>query len=411
MDLMNGRYEKPDERSRLVDSQVSSVNGDEIKLPTTPSYSGQYILVWMTAFLFMAANSFSFSTFSQFLYIKLQRDNFPNVTINTTKAYCNVDTNSTNYLLQQDVQEKAAIWGIFLYLVGGVPSVVATFVFGVFTDRLGRKFLFYLSWFGMVFRTVWVTVGMNLDWSLYMYIPGYFVEGCTGQVFNLIQVSYIYMSDITTVGKQRSIGIVMIEIAFGLATTFPGLAVGFMLKETNSFILPFYISLGMLALTLILILCLPETYPPEVRGKYAQSSRLDNIKNSWGLFCGQENTGRRWMYILTLLVFTFTCYDLYGRLAMEGLYLLNDPFCWGPEELGIFNALRTGLQQIGGMAIVVILKKFLNDESIAILGSASFGVSFVLEGLATTDTMLYIGNHISATNLSTHLIVLNEIVY
>ena len=389
---MCGNKEADESRS-LIESDITAMNYRAYRKlsRSVPLITGRHLLLWPTAFLFMAAHSFTYSTFSQYVYIKQERETFPNVTINTTRAYCERDTNTSEYIIQETIQQKAAFKRIYLYFVGGVPAIVATFVFGVCTDRFGRKFLFYLAWFGMTFRTLWAIVGVYTDWPLYYFIPGYIVEGCSGQVFNVVQASYIYISDITIVGMQRSVGIVMIQFAFGLATTFPTLAVGYLLQDTNSFMIPFYISIGLLALALVMILILPETFPKKALCKRIRTSRLASLKESWGLFCSYSNVGKRWMYIVTLSVFVLTTYDFYGRQAIEDLYLLNNPFCWGPEQMGIFNALRTGLQQIASMTLVIVFKVFLSDEGIAILGCVSFGASFILEAWSSTDTMMYVG--------------------
>lgn len=379
------------DQNRTESDECNPLLGSEVTEGITSRTSlitGRHLLVWPVAFLFMTAYNFSTNTFSQYAYIKLQRDSFPNITFNTTIAYCGVDTNSTSYKIQEDVQQEAAKWGIYLYLAGGFSSVIASLVMGTFTDRLGRKFLFILPCIGTIFRTVWATVGMVYDLPLYYYVLGYFVEGCTGQVFNIFQVSYTYISDITVVGKQRSVGIVIIELAFGIAASIP---VGYIIQQTNSFLLPFYMSFGLLGVTFLLVLLLPETFPAHVRAKRKYVSRLDNIKDAWGLFFGQENAGKRWVYITTLVAFILTTYDLFGRTAIEGLYLLNSPFCWDPDEIGLFGTLRTGCQQIIGMGLVIVLQLRLSDDAIAILGCISYGASFIVEAFATTNTSMYIG--------------------
>ncbi|WAR18388.1 RGPA1-like protein [Mya arenaria] len=145
-----------------------------------------------------------------------------------------------------------------------------------------------------------------------------------------------------------------------------------------------------LGFTFLLVIALPETYTNEIRSKRTYTSRLENIKDSYSLFVSKENTGKRWMYIITLAVFSLTTYDVFGRVTVEGLYLLNYPFCWDPSELGAFTALRSGCQQIIGMAMIKVLHLCLNDELIAVVGCLSYGASFVLEGFATNDLMMYL---------------------
>ena len=78
-------------------------------------------------------------------------------------------------------------------------------------------------------------------------------------------------------------------------------------------------------------------------------------------------------------------------VSVEGFYLLNAPFCFGPDKIGIFNALKVGIQQVIGIVLVAVLLMFTSDEVIALIGCISYGASFVLEALATSELMLYIG--------------------
>lgn len=409
-----------DENSPLIQSDVETTvpyhsddkptahdAGTNMMLPPNQIITRRHLLVWPVAFLFVTAYSLTFASFGQYVYIKLQNENFPGIHVNTTTAYCEVNTSSDNFRIQEDVQQKAAIWGIYFYISGGLTSIIANFIMGAYTDRFGRKFLFILPCVGTLLRTSMAIVGMHYDLPLYYYLVGYFLEGCTGQVFSIFQITYLYAADITESGKARSVGIVIVELAFGLGTVAPTFAVGYILDETGSFLIPFYISLGLLVFTLVLIFLLPETYPKAIRNQRKYSSKFENLKDAFDLFFGKENSGRRWMYFTTILVFSFTVYNLFGRTAMEGLYLLNYPLCWNPTKIGVFSALRMGLQQIVGMMSVKLFHICMNDEMIAIIGCISYAASFALEAYATTDTMMYVGKTVLQHTSNCHFIIAN----
>jgi len=390
-----------DERKPLItyeqDDDAPSKNDVKQEGNTTLSSSiGQTItfrhwLVGPVAFLFMSSYTFSYFSFAQYKYIKLQNEYFPGIKVNSTTSYCDVNESSVNFKIQQDVQQKTAEWGIYFNLSGGIASIISNFVLGSLTDRWGRKFLFIIPCFGTAFRLGYTVVGMTYNLPLWYYIFGYFVEGCTGQLFNLIQISYIYISDITRTGIQRSLGIVFVEFAIGMASTFPNLAAGYIIDATDSFLVPFNIALGILALTMLLIIVLPESFPKEMRLRRTYVSKLDNLRDSYDLFISSKNKGRRWMYNVLLVVFALGLYDVFGRISVENLYLLNYPFCWDPTKLGIFAALRSGFQQIIGMAMVKVLHFCMNDEWISVFGCVSYGSAFVLEAFATNEMMMYIG--------------------
>ena len=326
------------------------------------------------------------------MYNKLQREFYPNATnVSSTIAICIEDTHSAVFAIQLDVQQRAARWGIYLYLAGGIAAVISNFVFGTLTDRFGRKFLFLFPCIGTLIRTAGVIVGIHFDLPLWFYVFGFFLEGCTGQVFNIFQVSYLYVVDITIAGKQRSVGIVLMEVAIGFGSIIPSLVAGYILQGSGSFQLPIMISCGMLVVTFILMLTLPETFPKSVRAKRDDSSNLENLKDSVDLYISKKNAGRRWMYITILAVFALTSYNLFGRIAVEGLYLLNYPLCWDPERIGLYGAARSGAQQIIGMSLVKVFHMCMDDEMIAIIGSISYAASFVLEAFGTNEAMMYGG--------------------
>ncbi|XP_045187575.2 solute carrier family 46 member 3-like [Mercenaria mercenaria] len=364
--------------------------GNNLMLPPNQVITRCHFLVWPVAFLFVTAYYFTFTAFGQYVYIKLQNENFPGIRVNKTTAYCEVNTSSINFKIQEDVQQKAATWGIYFYLSGGLTSIVANFIMGAYTDRFGRKFLFILPCIGTIVRTSLAMVGIYYDLPLPYYIAGYFIEGCTGQIFNIFQITYIYAADITENGKSRSVGIIIVELAIGIGIVAPTLAVGFILEETNSFLVPFYISLGILVLTLFLMFLLPETYPKAIRSQRRYTSKFENLKDAVDLYFSKKNSGRRWMYIVSILVFSFTVYNALGRTAMEGLFLLNYPLCWNPTKIGVFGSMRVAFQQIVGMACVKLFHLCMNDEMIIIIGCISYAASFVLEAYATNDLMMYL---------------------
>jgi MFS family permease len=384
---------------------IDRITGNNLMLPPNQIITRQHFLVWPVAFLFVTAYNLTFASFGQYVYIKLQNENFPGIRVNKTTAYCEVNTSSDNFRIQEDVQQKAAIWGIYFYMSGGFTSIIANFILGAYTDRFGRKFLFILPCVGTIVRTSMAIVGMHYDLPLYYYIAGYFLEGCTGQIFNIFQITYLYAADITENGKARSVGIVIVELAFGLGTVAPTLAVGFILEETGSFLIPFYISLGILVFTLFLIFLLPETYPKAIRNQRKYTSKFENLRDASDLFFSKKNAGRRWMYFTTILVFSFTVYNLFGRTAMEGLYLLNYPLCWNPTKIGVFGALRLALQQIIGMMSVKLFHICMNDEMIAIIGCVSYAASFFIEAYATNDLMMYLGKRLFTTYLAFYDII------
>ncbi|KAH3717131.1 hypothetical protein DPMN_059910 [Dreissena polymorpha] len=125
------------------------------------------------------------------------------------------------------------------------------------------------------------------------------------------------------------------------------------------------------------------------------------MKTAYDLYLGSFNRGRRWKYNTLLSVFTFTMFSALGRGSVEPLFQLGEPFCWSSEKLGQFTAARSLMQQICGMGLIKVFQKFMTDESIAIMGCISFTIGYVIEGLASSDALIYTVPFVSACGLLT----------
>ena len=321
----------------------------------------------------------------QYVYVKIQRDNFPNVTIKSVPL-CNANESDPDYQIQQEAQRHAADWQSYFTMAMGIPATVTNLILGSFTDRFGRKFLFFLPIIGGCINMAIFTCGVHFNFDLHWYIPGCVLEGLTGSAYALLTATFGYTADLTNANQDRSMGIVLVNLMYGLSMTIFSISQGFFVQNVG-FFWPMIFSVIAMFVILILISLLPETLPKE---KSAQSKSVgDTLYSTVELFCGKENAGYRWMYNLLLMTFTVGIFTALGRMQVEALYQMNDPFCWDPKHLSWFAAISMGAQGVLGMSIVKPLQKLLTDESIALIGIISLIGGTVLEGLAWNDAALY----------------------
>ena len=350
-------------------------------------------LIAVYCILYMGANVMSSASFVQYLYNRLQKEIFPDNGMFNISLYCFSNTSDPHYKLQNSVQKEASKWNMYYSLATGIPAVFASIILGSSSDRFGRKFLFYIPCFGALIRTAVCAAGIYFDFKLDYFLIGYFAEGLTGYMATTLLTTFAYIADITPPkGKQRSFGIAMIELANGTAVTLVSFATGYFIEDMGYFY-PMLASGVMVVLNILIIIFIPESFPKDKRN--LQESTFDKITTIFKLFFGESNKSRRWMYNTLMLVFLLTMFTSFGRQSVESLYLLDTPFCWSSEKLGNFTSLKMLLQQIFGMGVIKLLQKAMSDEAIAMLGCVSFGASFVLEGLAQTDILMYIGRLLS----------------
>ncbi|XP_045161917.2 proton-coupled folate transporter-like isoform X2 [Mercenaria mercenaria] len=346
-------------------------------------------LLGIVVFLYFTGLNMGLFIIGQYVYRRIQIETYPNKTFETGISYC---INSPNVSLAArrrlaHVQEDAAGYNLIFNTISCVPSIAVNIIFGSYTDKFGRKFLMIIAMTGALLRVLICVLGVYSSMNLYLFGIVFGVEGICGQAFALLLASYAYVSDITH-RKNRAIGIVLNEACVGLGISVSTLIGGYFL-QAYGFKSPLLVSAGLLVVAiLITVFLLPESYPKEKRR--VSSERCNNLRQAVEFYYASWNDGLRLKYIISILVFFFTMVTVLGRSSIETLYQLNAPFCWTPQKLGLFSSLRTLLLQVVGMISIALFKLFLDDDSIAIIGSISFAASFITEGLAKNDVMIYI---------------------
>ncbi|XP_045187997.2 solute carrier family 46 member 3-like [Mercenaria mercenaria] len=379
---------------------VGSTNSDTVYLiKYEPSLSSRKWFVGPYCFLYMAAYITSYFTFIQYVYAKIQKDLFPDITSFNMSGVCYANSSSADYKKQTVVQQRAATWSMYYSLAAGIPAILSNIVFGSSTDKYGRKFLFFLPCIGTFIRMSISVLGIYLDMDLKLHLIGYFIEGLTGQMFTMLLVSFTYVADITSAsGKNRSLGITLIELSIGMAMAIFSFTTGYFI-QAYGFFYPMMSAGVMAAASVIIVLVIPESFPKEKRN--SNESIFLKLKTAYDLFFGSFNKGRRWMYNTLILTFALALFTVFGRGSVEPLYQLDAPFCWTSVKLGFFGALRNFMQSIVGMGMVKAMQMVMSDEAIAMIGCLSFSAAYILEGFAKNDILMYLVPVVGSVGLLT----------
>ncbi|KAL3872668.1 hypothetical protein ACJMK2_035880 [Sinanodonta woodiana] len=363
-------------------------NIQEYKEPAATERTWRHWLVGPIGFLYISGYILAFTVFSQFIHMKTLTSQYLNVTILDNLSTCEVNKSSQQYKVQSDIQKKSAEWQILIPLAGNIIAIFSNLVLGAYTDRFGRKFLFYVSCLGSLFRTTMVAVFMHFDLNLIYYIIPYAIDGMTGSTSTMVQAAFIYSADITSSGKERTFGIVLIEIAFGLGSAFFGFGSGYVIEWTGYF-WPSVMAAGAYLLSITIVFILPETFKDK---PLQRKSKLQTVKDAIGLYTDPKNAGKRWIYIVSIIIFFVSTISNNGSFAIEPLYQLGSPFCWSPVQIGWYTALRMLGQQVIGMFSIKVLQRCFADTIIGIIGTVCSASAYAMEGLASTDLTLYLVN-------------------
>ena len=129
------------------------------------------------------------------------------------------------------------------------------------------------------------------------------------------------------------------------------------------------------------------------------------FKGAFSFYVLDTFKGKRLAYLLLLIAYVIENLANASRAVLELLFQLGRPLCWSPDKIGVFSALRHVPQGLAGIFLIKPLQSCLSDINIAILSLIFDTGSYVLEGLARTDAMMYSGEHVFSINSFTFLCV------
>ncbi|XP_046344565.2 solute carrier family 46 member 3-like isoform X1 [Haliotis rufescens] len=326
---------------------------------------------------------------TQYLYKRYSDEVFDNSTgsANTPNQTCYVNKSDPGYMLQEIVQERTSNCQTILTVIGSSLSVISCLFLGAYSDFLGRRFLFIVPLIGEVLRYVFLTavIYWNLDLR-YLYI-GEALDGISGGYNGVILASYAYTADNTPPKNSRTIWIAVIDFTTYLAAAASSVSTGYFMKDLG-YLYPSITTTSLMLLSLLLVvLLLPETIHTDRRSQYPTPMKA--VKNVFGFYFSKDFGPTRIYFWLILAAYFISFFGQAGVYIVQYLFQLNLPFCWGPELIGYFNMAFCLTMQLLGIPVIKLLHLCTSDPGICIITGVIQAGAFVLEGLATTDFMLF----------------------
>ncbi|KAL4238944.1 hypothetical protein ACF0H5_003648 [Mactra antiquata] len=311
-----------------------------------------------------------------------------NLTSNITGASsCSTNESGLEVKTLKQASSLASEYNMYYSLAQGIPAVVSNLILGSYTDAFGRKFLLTVGIIGTTIRVILSFFIVYFKKDLLFFIVACVIEGCTGQFVTTFQVCLAYAGDITKRGDKRTYGVAYVLFNLSVFGSLGSLAAGYVI-ETYTFYSSFLVAGVILILTLLVMLTLlPESLPPEKR--LTDKSLITVMYNSFSFFFSKDIDNNRWKYRLIIIAHAFCDFSFLGRILVETLYQLAEPFCWSVEQIGWYGTARVFGMSLFSVALVKIYKFFLSDISLAIVGTIAYAVSFLLTALANNNTMLY----------------------
>ncbi|KAK3601529.1 hypothetical protein CHS0354_027671 [Potamilus streckersoni] len=313
-----------------------------------------------------------------------------NGTGNDSVSVCNANTSDPLYQSYVTVQQETSRWTMYYTVASGVPGIFLSIVIGTYADSLGRRFVLFIALLGFFVKSIVLTAVIYFDANLIYILIGTFIEGCAGGFLSFLAGSFSYVSDITTMGKKRSFAIISVEMITGIAITAGTFGTGYFITIIGYFYSMVLTTGCIFIAMLIVICCIPETCRNYSLSTWA--TICNTLGKAIEFYVSRKYYGKRWKYAVLLISFCFVSLAGLNRSSVETLYQLGAPFCWDEVKVGIFGTVRKGIESILGVLLAPLLLKCLSLEMLTILGLVSTAGSMVLEGLAKTETVLYLGS-------------------
>ena len=347
---------------------------------------------------------------------------------------------------QDNVQEASSIWMLILFLATLLPSMFTVLIWGPIADRIGRKRVMLIP--PILFGVQSGIYLLNAT-RFYSSHVGYLVFGAFAtSVFGDFQGAYAiacsYMADITERTSKRTMRLAIIEGIMFFSGAPAGLTTGFLLQRFG-FGPVFIMTLSLSFLMFIYVAYFLPTPKPVASRKWSHDSSLEDqtaasIKNTENEIEEQQNNsteegstdedkplfckGRRsktsnsnsiryyinplnhlneivkvirgskskGLMIALLLCFWLTLIAVSGELYITVLFVKNRPFNLSSEEVGYYFAFISVARGVGAVVVSQIAVRFfdLSDYFIITIGLVSQITNYVLLGLSTSKTMLYL---------------------
>lgn len=366
----------------------------------------QHYLIAVIVILIIFGNIALTIAESQYGYYAIQKErNISSVVSASKQSLCEANTSSASFKEQQSIQSETADWYAYCNLATTLPALLMALLVGSWSDRIGRRLALFIPTVGIIVKSAFIAVAIYLDWSVYTLIIAFFLQGLSGTWITIVTISYSYAADLTKYGKNRTFGIVLMEITMGVGVIAGAIGSGYMIKYIG-FLYGTILICGITSVGAVLTFFLPESV--QKTDKLTSISQKQYLKNALQFYIKKDPL--RWKFQVLAIVFAVTELANLGRVSVHQLYVMNSPFCWSSLQIGYFAAARNFVQMVVGLSLSRLLQKFMSERVMCIAGTVSAIGFYILTTLATNDLMLYFSecfnshiykenNHLSTNNL------------
>lgn len=312
----------------------------------------------------------------------------------TTSRYSTSTTISPDDLVQQ----STARLNVYISLAATIPSVLTSILLGANCDRTGRKALIVLPFVGKIIRYAVLTAVVYFELSDLWIILSILFDGIFGTAGLAILSGFAFISDCTT-KKNRTVGIIVMEVCMCGIKFVPLLAMGTYLENPN-FIQSMLITFGIsIAGFLFSVFLQPESNPNVQHLNFLQQLRrirLREIAKVPRVFLAKRQDHKQRSLWLLVSAHISLVIMLLGYLSISYLYMYGAPFCFDSFRVSLTNIAQTLAMIVFLIPCTLTVMKRTDHVFLSALGCVTFIIQMVLFAIATEVWMIYVAVCIGA---------------
>jgi MFS family permease len=265
-------------------------------------------------------------------------------------------------------------------------QLIATPIWGRFSDAYGRKPILVLSTLGTIFSFLWLSFASTLESLLIARAFGGIMSG------NLA-AAFAYTADVTD-PKDRAKGLGIVASAFGVGFAVGPLIGGFLgtVDGVPSMYWPGLASAALSVMAFVgTIFFLPESLPKEMRkplGGQAQASTAPETATRQG--GGSMFASFRSSPVLLGLVSASLFVAIAGGV-MQSVFQFwgRDLFDYSLRDIGLHFTAFALLSAVGQAGLVGPLSKRFGEKRVAVVSATGVAFGLLLFATATNDAMVW----------------------
>ncbi|ELU12935.1 hypothetical protein CAPTEDRAFT_198737 [Capitella teleta] len=286
----------------------------------------------------------------------------------------------------------ASYFVLYMNLLSNFPAIAITLLVCAYGDIIGRKLGLVLPTMGGAMKAMvylWVAYNELPLWTLGL---GHFFEGLGGTHFTFTGSAHAYIADVAQ-PQHLTLRYTILQTLLLVASTVGNMSVGYLISA-GGFLRCFTLLLGIYTVAgLYIIGYLPESL--RIKDPVWQSvpQMLRNTLEAFKVYTRRRPAHLARLHLgLLLIVKLVNTIIFVGLVDVQTLYLLSEPFKFSSVKIGYFLSESTLLNALGPLLLVPILQTGCKclDTNVCMVSALSGALSFLVLGLSTNQTMVFI---------------------